>query len=236
MTNKLRSQSYAFSLIFSALVTLSCFPVLAYHYWVSLAGFAVVAIGGLLLSDCVLWFAAYWSVRADSALVRVISLVTKFSIAACAICVASLVIWTMQMDSRQSRASEQATAGRVAEIQARAAAARELATVDRAAARVIAGQGTPSISVTAPSTAPDWSRSVWLVAILPGVSLLGALALSIAAGLAGHPATAIEPVTENFRQAVPVADTVDRAAAALVPVAARVVKPARVRSGGGKKK
>lgn len=224
MSNTIKGQSKAFSLIFSALVTLSCFPVLTYHYWVSLDGFAVVAIGGLLLSDCVLWFAAYWSVSAESSLLRVVALVTKFSVAAAAVCVVSLVIWTMQMDSRQSRESEQATAGRIAEISARAAAVRELATVDRAAARVIAGQGTPSISVTPSAVTPGWLQSVWLVAILPIVSILGALALSVAAGLASHPATvaAIEPVTENFRQAM--------------PVSARVVKPARVRSGGGKKK
>jgi hypothetical protein len=37
-------------MIFSALITLACFPILAHHYWRSLEGFAVVAIAGLLLS------------------------------------------------------------------------------------------------------------------------------------------------------------------------------------------
>jgi hypothetical protein len=235
MSSKFKSQSFAFSLIFSALITASCFPVLAFHYWTSLAGFAVVAIGGLLMSDCVLWFSAYWSVRADASLVRVVALVTKFSIAGCAICVASLVIFAMQTDSRQTRESEQATAGRVAEIQARAAAAKDLAGVDRAAARAIAGQGTPSLSVTPSSPVPDWSRSVWLIALLPGVSLVGALALSIAAGLAGQ----VEPLTENFRQADPPPAPMtapSRDLAAALPVAARAVTPARVRSGREGKK
>ncbi len=195
----IKTQSYAFSLLFSALITLSCFPVLAWHYWQTLIGFGVVAIGGLLMSDCVLWFAAHWSVRAESALVRVVALATKFTIAGCAIGVASVVIYAMQLDTRTASDAQQATAGRVAEIAARGLAARELASVDRVAAREMVRAGAPvsPVSVT-PSPVPEWSRSVWLVALLPLVSLLGALALSIAAGMAG------DSVTESFRQSAPV--------------------------------
>jgi hypothetical protein len=243
-SSSIKTQSYAFSLLFSALITLSCFPVLAWHYWQSLAGFGVVAIGGLLLSDCVLWFAAHWSVRAESALVRVVALVCKFTIAAVAIGVASVVIYAMQLDTRTANDAQQATAGKVAEIQARGLAARELASVDRVAAREMVRAGAPvsPVSVSAPSPVPEWSRSVWLVALLPLVSLLGALALSIAAGMAG------DSVTENFRQDapvsvsgrdVPVIDALPMPSAS--PVRALAAAPARraavrTRSGRGGKK
>ncbi len=246
--SSIKTQSYAFSLLFSALITLSCFPVLAWHYWQTLAGFGLVAIGGLLLSDCVLWFAAHWSVRAESALVRVVALVCKFAIAGCAIGVASVVIYAMQLDTRTANDAQQATAGRVAEIAARGLAARELASVDRVAAREMVRAGAPvsPVSVT-PSPVPEWSRSVWLVALLPLVSLLGALALSIAAGMAGN---GNEAVTESFRQSapvsvsvsgrdVPVIDAVSMPVPSASPVRALAAAPARraaVRSGRGGKK
>ena len=240
--SSIKTQSYAFSLLFSALITLSCFPVLAWHYWQTLAGFGVVAIGGLLLSDCVLWFSAHWSVRAESALVRVVALATKFTIAAVAIGVASLVIFAMQTDSRQAQESQQATAGRVAEIAARGIAAKQLASVDRVAAREMVRAGAPVVSPVSvtPSPVPEWSRSVWLVALLPLVSLLGALALSIAAGMAGN---GNEAVTENFSQdapvSMPVIDALPVSMPSSSPVRALAAAPARraaVRSGRGGKK
>jgi hypothetical protein len=249
----IKTQSYAFSLLFSALITLSCFPVLAWHYWQTLIGFGLVAIGGLLMSDCVLWFSAHWSVRAESALVRVVALAVKFIISAVAIGVASLVIFAMQLDTRTANDAQQATAGRVAEIQARGLAAQQLASVDRVAAREMVRAGAPvvsPVSVSAPSPVPEWSRSVWLVALLPLVSLLGALALSIAAGMAGN---GNEAVTESFRQSapvsvsvsgrdVPVIDAVSMPVPSASPVRAlaaapgRVVKRAATRSGRGGKK
>jgi hypothetical protein len=246
--SSIKTQSYAFSLLFSALITLSCFPVLAWHYWQTLAGFGVVAIGGLLMSDCVLWFSAHWSVRAESALVRVVALATKFTIAGCAIGVASLVIFAMQTDTRTANDAQQVTAGKVAEIQARGLAAQQLASVDRVAAREMVRAGAPvvaAVSVT-PSPVPEWSRSVWLVALLPLVSLLGALALSIAAGMAGDSVT--HSVTENFRQDAPVSVSVSGRDVPVIdalpmpsssPVRALAAAPARraaVRSGRGGKK
>jgi hypothetical protein len=240
--SSIKTQSYAFSLLFSALITLSCFPVLAWHYWQTLIGFGLVAIGGLLMSDCVLWFSAHWSVRAESALVRVVALAVKFIISGCAIGVASVVIYAMQLDSRTANDAQQATAGRVAEIAARGLAARELASVDRVAAREMVRAGAPVVSPVSvtPSPVPEWSRSVWLVALLPLVSLVGALALSIAAGMAG------DSVTENFRQDapvsgrdVPVIDALPVSMPSSSPVRALAAAPARraaVRSGRGGKK
>jgi hypothetical protein len=239
--SSIKTQSYAFSLLFSALITLSCFPVLAWHYWQTLIGFGLVAIGGLLMSDCVLWFSAHWSVRAESALVRVVALAVKFIISGCAIGVASVVIFAMQTDTRTANDVQQATAGRVAEIAARGLAARELASVDRVAAREMVRGGAPVVSPVSvtPSPVPEWSRSVWLVALLPLVSLVGALALSIAAGMAGN---GNEAVTESFRQDAPVSMPVIDAlpvSPSSSPVRALAAAPARraaVRSGRGGKK
>jgi hypothetical protein len=231
----LKAQSFAVSLLFSALITLSCFPVLAWHYWVTLAGFGVLSIGGLLMSDCVLWFAAYWSVRAESALVRVVALVTKFTIAAVAIGVAAVVVYAMSARSDATRAQEELTAANVAEVRARGEAVASVAKLDKLAAREFAKQ-TSQTSSPAPATAidaaiPEWARSVWLVALLPLVSLLGALALSVAAGMSSDSSSSdVTDMTENFRQ-VPEATAID---AASLPVAVRrsLPAPAKVSSKG----
>jgi hypothetical protein len=235
----LKAQSFAFSLLFSALITLSCFPVLAWHYWVTLAGFGVLSIGGLLMSDCVLWFSAYWSVRAESALVRVVALVTKFVIAAVAIGVAAVVVYAMSARTDAIAAQVERTAANVAEVRARGEAVASVARLDRMAAREFAKQ-TSQTSSPAPATAidaaavPEWARSVWLVALLPLVSLLGALALSVAAGMSSDSSSS--DVTENFRQvsAVREATAID---APSLPVAVRrsLPAPAKVKGRATKK-
>ena len=229
----LKTQSFAFSLLFSALITLSCFPVLAWHYWVTLAGFGLLSIGGLLMSDCVLWFSAYWSVRAESALVRVVALVTKFVIAAVAIGVAAVVVYAMSARTDAIAAQVERTAANVAEVRARGEAVASVAKLDKLAAREFAKQ-TASPASPAPATAidaaiPEWARSVWLVALLPLVSLLGALALSVAAGMSSD-SSDVTDMTENFRQ-VREATAID---AASLPVAVRRSLPAPAKASKGR--
>ena len=48
------SETKAFSYLFAALVTLCTLPVLGWHYWTTLEGFAVLAIGGLAMA-CLLY-------------------------------------------------------------------------------------------------------------------------------------------------------------------------------------
>ena len=237
----LKTQSFAFSLLFSAFITLSCFPVLAWHYWVTLAGFGVLSIGGLLMSDCVLWFSAYWSVRAESALVRVVAMITKFIIAAVAIGVAAVVVYAMSARTDVTRAQAERSAANVAEVRARGEAVASVAKLDKLAAREFAKQ-TASPASPAPATAidaaaiPEWARSVWLVALLPLVSLLGALALSVAAGMSESSAIRETDIAENFRQVSAVREAVAIDAASL-PVAVRrsLPAPAKVKGRATKK-
>jgi hypothetical protein len=63
----------------------------------------------------------------------------------------------MQTDSRRVKDAEQAAAGRVAEIQARTAAAKDLALVDRAAAREMA-RVTITSSPPPAAPVPVWSQ------------------------------------------------------------------------------
>lgn len=229
--SSLKAQSFAFSFLFSGFITLSCFPVLAWHYWVTLAGFGVLSIGGLLMSDCVLWFSAYWSVRAESALVRVVALVTKFVIATVAIGVAAVVVFAMSARSDATRAQAERSAANVAEVRARGEAVANVAKLDRMAAREFAKQ--TASSSPAPATAidaavPEWARSVWLVALLPLVSLLGALALSIAAGMSSESSAIRETdMAENFRHTSSVREAIAIDAASLpVPVRRSLPAPA----------
>lgn len=233
--SSIKTQSFAFSLLFSALITLSCFPVLAWHYWVTLAGIGLLSIGGLLMSDCVLWFAAYWSVRAESALVRVVALVTKFVIAAVAIGVAAVVVYAMSARTDAIAAQVERSAANVAEVRARGEAVANVAKLDRMAARELAKlQTSPAPATAIDAAVPEWARSVWLVALLPLVSLLGALALSVAAGMSSDSSSSdVTDMTENFRQvsAVREATAID---AASLPVAVRrsIPAPAKVSSKG----
>ena len=234
--SSLKTQSFAFSLLFSAFITLSCFPVLAWHYWVTLAGFGLLSIGGLLMSDCVLWFSAYWSVRAESALVRVVALVTKFVIAAVAIGVAAVVVYAMSARTDAIAAQAERSAANVAEVRARGEAVASVAKLDRMAAREFAKQTASPAPATAIDAAavPEWARSVWLVALLPLVSLLGALALSVAAGMSSDSSSSdVTDMTENFRQVSAVREATAIEAASL-PVAVRrsLPAPAKVSSKG----
>jgi hypothetical protein len=60
-TMRFSSENRLFSYAFAALVTLSSLPVLAWHYWQSLDGVAVLALTGLALADLVLWQSTHWS-------------------------------------------------------------------------------------------------------------------------------------------------------------------------------
>lgn len=183
----LKSQSFAFSLLFAALVTLSCFPVLGWHYWTTLNGLAVLAIGGLLLSDCVMWFSAFWSVRADAPLMRVTALVVKYSIGLAAVLVAACVLVLMRAEHQSDAAAAKETAARVAEIQARTQAAKELSAVNRAAAKEAMKLANPTqVSSRTVSVLPSWLAEIGVYCLLPLLSILGAVALSVSASIAAH--------------------------------------------------
>lgn len=189
-------QNAAFTFVFCGLITLACFPVLGLHYWQNLQGAAVLAIGGLLLSDAVMWFSGFWSVRTKSVLMRAVSLIVKYAIAAAAVCIAAVVITIMRADHQTASIIKEQSAARTAEIQARAQAAKDLASVPggRAAAREFAkiDQAKPADAVMTQErarieeTLPAWFVRYGIYILLPIISILGALALSISASIAGR--------------------------------------------------
>jgi glucose dehydrogenase len=127
MSTNFASENRAFSFVFCALVSLSCLPVMALHYWQNLEGVGLLAIVGLLLADSVLWFASHWSTSASTGSLRACSLVVKFVLARVMIANAAACVAILRSDRQTATATAQASAARVAEIAARAAAARDLA-------------------------------------------------------------------------------------------------------------
>jgi len=185
------SEHKAFAYLFAGLITLCAFPVLAWHYASTLEGFAVLAIGGLLATDAVMWFAAHWSVKTRSSAMRAVSLIVKFLIASVAVCVAAVVILLMRGDRQTETMIRQQSEARKIEIEARAEAAAKLAQVrgGRAASReAMKMSETQSIEAAATETRsnlekriPAWFLDFGVYAIPPIVAILGALALTITA-------------------------------------------------------
>jgi hypothetical protein len=189
-----KSEYRAFGYVFAALVTLCTLPVIAWHYWQTLEGFALLGIGGLALADCVLWFSSHWAGKVRSGVLKAVTLGVKFALAGVMVCIAALCIILMRADRDFRQVAELAREDRTAEIQARAKAAADLtAAGNRAAARdILKTDKTESISSIADRSrqglearVPAW-LSTWGIYILPPLcALLGALVLSIAATIAG---------------------------------------------------
>lgn len=185
------SEHKAFSYLFAGLITLCAFPVMAYHYATTLEGFAILAIGGLLATDAVMWFAAHWSVKTRSSAMRAVSLIVKFLIASVAVCVAAVVILLMRGDRQTESIIHQQNESRKIEIEARADAAAKLAQVrgGRAASReAMRMSETKGVAIVASETRsnleeriPAWFLDFGVYAIPPIVAILGALALTITA-------------------------------------------------------
>lgn len=185
------SEHRAFAYIFAGLITLCAFPVLAYHYATTLAGFALVAIGGLLVTDAVMWFAAHWSVKTRSSAMRAVSLIIKFLIAGVAVSVAAVVILLMREDRQVESLVRQESEARKAEIDARAEAAAKLAKVKggagaaREAMKISEAKAASSVASEArarlENQVPAWFLDVGVYVIPPIVAIFGALALTITA-------------------------------------------------------
>lgn len=185
------SEVKAFSYLFAGLVSLCTLPVLAYHYWQTLTGFALLAIGGLALTDCVLWFASHWSTKTRSGVMKAVSLTVKFSIAGTMIAIAALAILLMRSERQVENMAKQSSEARIAEIKARTEAAKELAQVQggRSAAREIAktGEGESVTQIAQANRSnleeriPGWLLDWGMYVIPPLCAIVGALVLSIAA-------------------------------------------------------
>jgi hypothetical protein len=188
MESSFNRQHLTFSILFAVLITAATLPVIALHYVRTLSGstMAALAIVGLLVSDCVMLFSTWWSVRGPAPLIRVTSMVVKYAVAVCAILTAACVLVTMRYETQLTESLSQATSARMAEIEARKTAAIELAKVgSRQAGREIARMDQSPEVKTAPSAPlPDWVMSFGVFVLLPLVSIAGAIALSISASIA----------------------------------------------------
>ena len=188
MESSFNRQHLTFSIVFAVLVTAATFPVIALHYIKTLSGstIAILAIVGLLISDCVMIFSTWRSVRGPAPLIRVTSMCVKYVVAVCAILTAAAVLVTMRYDSQMESSISQASAARLAEIDARKVAAIELSKAgSRQAGREIARMDqSPEVKTAPPAPLPDWVMSFGVFVLLPLVSIAGAIALSISASVA----------------------------------------------------
>jgi hypothetical protein len=186
-----KTEVKVFSYLFCALITLCCLPILAYHYYTTLDGFALLAIGGLLLTDCVMWFASHWSTRTGHAVMRAVSLAVKFGIAAIMVSVAAIAIMLMRADRQTAEITKLSSQNRTAEIASRAEAVKSLAGINgtREAMRELAKvSATESVTQTATNQRaaleakiPAWLLDQGLYSLPPLSAIAGALLLSICA-------------------------------------------------------
>ena len=186
-----KTEVKVFSYLFCALITLCCLPILAYHYYTTLDGFALLAIGGLLLTDCVMWFASHWSTRTGHAVMRAVSLGVKFGIAAIMVSVAAIAIMLMRADHQTAEVSKLTAQNKSAEIASRAEAVKSLAGISgtREAMRELAKvSATESVTQTATNQRaaleakiPAWLLDQGLYSLPPLSAIAGALLLSICA-------------------------------------------------------
>lgn len=193
MNNKIsfENEHRAFVYLFCGLITLCAFPVLAWHYLTTLEGFAVLAIGGLLATDAVMWFAGHWSVKTNSVAMRAVSLIVKFVIAGVAVSIASVAILLMRSEHQADKLMTEQTRARTAEIRQRTDAAKELAQVQggRSAAREIvkmsdaktAGDIAATERASLQAKIPAWFLDFGIYAFPPLTAILGALVLTITA-------------------------------------------------------
>src|SRR5262245_52176673 len=93
-------------------ITLTTFPVVGYHYWQTLSGFALLAIFGLGFVDFILWYCAYWTATAASAWIKYVSFAAEIALAMVMIMNAAIVLYVMRGDRVNEIAHEQAEDGR----------------------------------------------------------------------------------------------------------------------------
>jgi len=184
-TMRFSSENRLFSYAFAALVTLSSLPVLAWHYWQSLDGVAVLALTGLALADLVLWQSTHWSVRAHVPAIKATALIAKIALSLVMLINAGVVVILIK-DARSVEDREQA---RLVDLRERISGAERLAAAGaRSAAREIA-KSTPEAGESSGSTSsrvPTWYREIGVYCLPPVAALIVFFALSIVAALAGR--------------------------------------------------
>ena len=175
-----------FSFLIAVLVTLTAFPVLGWHYYENLEGFALIGIAGLLLSDSVMMFCAYWEKRSPNPAERVTALICKFLIAATVVTIAVLVIADTAARKIADKADRVNQESQLAQQAQKNQLATEILKLDkspegRKLAREAFNQKIENTKTTiAPSVViPAWLSGVGSFLIPPIIAILCALVLSI---------------------------------------------------------
>lgn len=188
------SEHSALAYAFAAVVSLASLPLLAWHYWQLLSGLGVLAIGGLLLTDLVLWFSTHWSVKVHSGAMRATAIGVKLTLSLIMVCNAAVVVIGLQSGHSVASAARLQSELRAAEIAARAAAAKDLAatTGGRSAAREAMKLTDNGPSVEALTTGersrldglvPAWWREVGVFVVPPISGILGFALLTVVASV-----------------------------------------------------
>lgn len=174
-----------FSFLIAVLVTLTAFPILGWHYYENLEGFALIGIAGLLLSDSVMLFCAYWQLKSNNTAERITALVCKFLIATVVILIAVLVIAdsaAKKIAEKQQRAHAES---QLVQREQKNKLATDILRIDkspegRKLAREAINQKEETLpSISAAFTVPTWLSGLGSFLIPPIVSILCALVLSI---------------------------------------------------------
>jgi predicted PurR-regulated permease PerM len=176
-----------FSFLIAVLVTLTAFPVLGWHYYENLEGFALVGIAGLTLSDSVMLFCAYWQIKSSSNAERITALICKFLIAITVVTIAVLVIADSaakkiaeknQRINQESQLAQQAQKNQLATDILKI----DKSTEGRKLAREAINQNSKQSTVdnaAAAFTVPTWLSGLGSFLIPPIISIICALVLSI---------------------------------------------------------
>lgn len=203
------SEHSALAYAFAAVVSLASLPLLGWHYWQLLSGLGVLAIGGLLLTDLVLWFSTHWSVTAHSGAMRATAIGVKLTLSLIMVCNAAVVVIGLQSGQSVASAARLQSELRAAEIAARAAAAKDLAatTGGRSAAREAMKLTDNGPSVEALTTGersrldglvPAWWREVGVFVLPPISGILGFALLTVVASVVRRRETLAELMGETI--------------------------------------
>jgi len=203
-----------FSFLIAVLVTLTAFPVLGWHYYENLEGFALVGIAGLTLSDSVMLFCAYWQIKSASNAERITALICKFLIAITVVIIAVLVIADSaakkiaeknQRINQENQLAQQAQKNQLATDILKIDKSTEGRKLAREAINQNSKQSTVDNSVSAAFTVPTWLSGLGSFLIPPIISIICALVLSIVHQLSvsvktselTETFTTVEKLTEN---------------------------------------
>lgn len=163
------SQHQVFSYLVAGLVTLTTFPLMAWHYAETLKVQGLAAIAGLVIANLVLWYASHRSVTCQTKSLVWVSLVVKGVMALVMLLNAGAAVEELKAEHR------------LAEIQKRATVAAMLAeTSDGRLAKLQIAQQLRWANSRS-SLFPHWYLSIGIYIIPAIFALFGFLALTISA-------------------------------------------------------